>query len=110
MMEGLSGLLKKGREIQEKLKKATKEIRVEASSGGGMVKVVADGEQNIISLQIDPSIISEENREMLQDLILSAVNEAKRKVGEEIKEKMKEIIGFPLPLNLKGLEDYLKLE
>lgn len=110
MMEGISELLKKGREIQEKLKKALKEVRVEASSGAGMVKVVADGEQNIISLRIDPSIVSKEDTEMLQDLIIAAVNEAKKKVQEETKKKMKEIIGFPLPFNLKGIEDYLKLK
>jgi DNA-binding YbaB/EbfC family protein len=73
--EKLQGQIKK---IQEEL--ATK--TVEASSGGGMVTVVTNGKQDVVSIKIDPEVVNSDDVEMLQDLIVAAVNEAKKRSQE----------------------------
>jgi hypothetical protein len=73
---------------------------VEASSGGGMVNVVINGKQEIQSMRIDPEVVNREDIEMLQDLIVAAVNEAIRKSQEMMTEEMKKITGG---LNIPGL-------
>jgi len=82
--------------MQEELKEKT----VEASSGGGMVKVVCNGQQEIINIEIEPELLEEKDVEMLQDLILVAVNEALRRSREIAEEEMGKITGG---LNLPGL-------
>ncbi len=82
--------------MQEELKEKT----VEASSGGGMVKVVCDGQQNIVSIEIEPELLEEKDVEMLQDLILAAVNDALRRSREIAEEEMGKITGG---LNFPGL-------
>ena len=64
------------------------ELRVEATAGGGMVTVVVNGGKQIQSLKIDPEVVSKDDVEMLQDLIVAAVNDAHRKVDEALTEKM----------------------
>ncbi len=66
---------------------------VEASSGGGMVNIVMNGKQEILSVRIDPEVVNKEDMEMLQDLISAAVNEAIRKSQEMMTEEMKKITG-----------------
>lgn len=66
---------------------------VESSSGGGAVRVVADGQKNLVSLEIDPEAISEDNREMLQDMIIAAVNEAFQRVDEMVSSEMQKVTG-----------------
>lgn len=85
--------------IQTEFAKALKKIRVEASAGGGMVKVIADGQGNVISITIEPELLKEKELdiEMLQDLIVAAVNEAKNLAKEESQKEMKKIVGFPIP-------------
>lgn len=84
--------------IQNELTEILNKIRVESSVGGGMVKAVADGNGNIISLTIEPELIKEENFdiEMLQDLIVAAVNDAKNLAKNEAREKIQQLIGLPL--------------
>jgi len=82
--------------MQEELKEKT----VEASSGGGMVKVVCNGQQEIINIEIEPELLEEKDVEMLQDLVLAAVNEALRRSREIAEEEMGKITGG---LNLPGL-------
>jgi DNA-binding YbaB/EbfC family protein len=82
--------------MQEELKEKT----VEASSGGGMVKVVCNGQQEIIDIEIEPELLEEKDVEMLQDLVLAAVNEALRRSREIAEEEMGKITGG---LNLPGL-------
>ncbi len=96
-MKDFTELLKKAQVLQGELAQSLKKIRVEATAGGGMVKVVADGEQNIIEIKIDPEVVSKDDIPMLEDLILAAVNEAKRKASEEAKQEIQKIAGFPLP-------------
>jgi len=66
---------------------------VEASSGGGMVNVVMNGKQEVLSIRIDPEVVNREDVEMLQDLIVAAMNEAIRKSQEMMTEEMKKITG-----------------
>jgi DNA-binding YbaB/EbfC family protein len=96
-MKDISELLKKAQVLQGELAEALKKIKIEATAGGGMVKVVADGEQNILEIKIDPEVVSKDDIPMLEDLILAAVNEAKRKAAEAAKQEIQKIAGFPLP-------------
>ena len=81
-------MMQQAREMQERLQKQMAELKVEASAGGGMVTVVVNGSKQIQSLKIDPEVVSKEDVEMLQDLIVAAVNDAQRKVDEEMAQKM----------------------
>lgn len=98
-------LIKQAQEFQRKMKKVQDELKekiVEATSGGGMVTVTANGRQEILSIKIEPEVVNPEDVEMLEDLILAAVNEAKRKSEELAQEEMKKITGG---LNIPGLGD-----
>jgi DNA-binding YbaB/EbfC family protein len=75
------------------------EMRVEASSGGGVVNVTMKGDHEILSLKIDPEIVKENDLEMLQDMIVAAINEGNRKVNEAMKSKL----GSMLPPGLGNL-------
>ena len=77
-------MMKQAQQMQERLKQQVSEIRAEASSGGGMVSVVVNGSKQIERLTIDPEVVSKDDVEMLQDLILAAVNDAQRKVDDEV--------------------------
>jgi len=92
-------MMKQAQSMQEKMQKEMQELRVEASSGGGVVTVHMQGNHEILSLKIDPEAVKEGDVEMLQDMILAAINEANRKVEEAMKGK----IGGMLPPGLGGL-------
>jgi DNA-binding YbaB/EbfC family protein len=81
-------MMKQAQQMQERLQKQMAELRVEATAGGGMVTVVVNGSKQMQSIKIDPEVVSKEDVEMLQDLILAAVNDAHRKVDEELTAKM----------------------
>ena len=90
-MKGVANLqkmLKAAKEMQEKLQKELAEMKVDGSSGGGMVTVTLDGQKNLISIRIDPEVANKDDVEMLQDLIVAAFNDAGAKVDEEISQKM----------------------
>lgn len=93
-------LMKQMQQMQERVQKEIAAIEVEASSGGGMVKAVMDGEKHLKSLTIDPEVVSRDDVEMLQDLVTAAVNEAVRRVDETVKEKLGGLTGG---LGLPGL-------
>jgi DNA-binding YbaB/EbfC family protein len=93
-------LMKQLQQAQERVKKEIDALQVEAASGGGMVKVVMDGQKNLKSLTIDREVVSKDDVEMLQDLVTAAVNEAARKVDEAIQEKMG---GLAAGLKIPGL-------
>ena len=86
-------LLKQMQQAQERIQREIAELRIEASTGGGMVKVQVDGQKQLLSLKLDPEVVSKEDVEMLQDLVLTAVNEAGRKVDEAIQEKVGGLTG-----------------
>lgn len=93
-------LMKQVQQMQERMQQEIQALRVEASSGGGMVKVVMTGEKVVEGLTIDPEVVNRDDVEMLQDLVLAAVNDAARKVDETIKEKVGGLAGG---LKLPGL-------
>ncbi|HXK08698.1 MAG TPA: YbaB/EbfC family nucleoid-associated protein [Vicinamibacteria bacterium] len=86
-------LMKQLQQAQERIQAEIAALQVEASSGGGMVKVEMDGQKQVRRLRIDPEVVSKDDVEMLQDLVLAAVNEAGRKVDEAIQEKMGGLTG-----------------
>jgi hypothetical protein len=81
-------MMKQAQQMQEKMQKEMDEMRVEASSGGGVVTVQMRGNHEIEQLKIDPEAVKEGDVEMLQDMILAAINEANRKVEEAMKSKL----------------------
>ena len=89
-------MMKQAQALQEKMARLQEEAgkkTVEASAGGGMVVVVANGKQEIVSIRIDPEVVNPGEVEMLQDLVLAAVNEARRKAQELMAEDMKSLTG-----------------
>ena len=84
----IQSMMKQAQQMQEKLQKQMAEMRIEATAGGGMVTVVINGAKEIQSLKIDPEAVSKEDVEMLQDLILAAINDAQRKVDAEMSKQM----------------------
>jgi DNA-binding YbaB/EbfC family protein len=81
-------MMKQAQQMQERLQREMAELKMEATAGGGMVTVVVNGGKQIQSLKIDPEVVAKEDVEMLQDLIVAAVNDAQRKVDEELSRKM----------------------
>ena len=81
-------LMNQLKQAQEKMQQEIAALEIEATSGGGVVKVVMDGQKNLKSLRIDPQAVSKEVVEMLQDLVTAAVNEAARKVDAALQEKL----------------------
>ncbi|MEJ2237212.1 MAG: YbaB/EbfC family nucleoid-associated protein [Gemmatimonadales bacterium] len=103
-MADLSQLLQLGQQMQGKLTQMQTELAqhtITGSAGGGMVKVTADGKGAIRSIQIDPSVASDGDVEMLEDLVLAAVSEAQRKAGELYRQELTKVTGgLPLPFQL----------
>jgi DNA-binding YbaB/EbfC family protein len=101
MSKGLGNILKQAQQIHSKISQLQEEMAqktVEASSGGGMVSIVMNGKQQVISIRIDPEVVNRDDIEMLQDLIIAAVNEAIRKSQEMVTEEIKKITGgFSIP-------------
>jgi hypothetical protein len=89
----LQKMLKTAKEMQEKLQKELAELRIEGTSGGGMVNVVLDGQKNLMSVRLDPEVVSRDDIEMLQDLIVAAFNDASAKVDEQMSQKLSSLGG-----------------
>jgi DNA-binding YbaB/EbfC family protein len=89
----IQAMMKQAQQMQERLKKQMSELRVEATAGGGMVTVVVNGSKQLLSLKIDPEVVVKEDVEMLQDLILAAINDAHRKVDEALANQMQGMMG-----------------
>ena len=86
-------MMKQAQQVQERMQKQMNDLRVEATSGGGMVTVVMNGAKQIQSLTIDPEAVSKDDVEMLQDLILAAINDAHRKADEAMAQQMQGMMG-----------------
>ena len=96
MTKGFGNLLKQAQQMHSKIAELQEEMAgktVEASSGGGMVSIVMNGKQEVLSIRIDPEVVNREEIDMLQDLIAAAMNEAIRKSHEMMTEEMKKITG-----------------
>ena len=81
-------MLKQAKEMQDQLQRETAEMRIEGSSGGGMIVVTLDGNKNLIACTIDSEVVNKDDVEMLQDLIIAAFNDATAKVEEALQEKL----------------------
>ena len=102
-MKGMGNMMKQAQKLQSRMLKLQDELAektVESSSGGGMVTVVANGKQQVVSIAIEKEVVDPEDVEMLQDLITTAVNEALKKVHEEMSSEMSKITGG---MNIPGL-------
>lgn len=103
-MADFSQLLQLGQQMQGRLTKLQTELTqqtVTGSSGGGMIKVTADGQGQVRSIHIDPSVVSDGDVEMLEDLVLAALHEAQRKAQELYRSELNKVTGgLPLPFQL----------
>jgi DNA-binding YbaB/EbfC family protein len=96
----LQRMLKSAKDMQDKLQKEMAEMRVEGTSGGGMVTVVLDGRKHLLSLRLEPEVVNEDEVDMLQDLVVSAFNDAAAKVDEALGHKLG---GLTSGLKIPGL-------
>lgn len=98
---GMGNLLKQAQEMQARMAKIQEELAhktVQGSAGGGMVQVTVNGQFNLTEVKIEPSVINSEEKEMLQDLILAAVNDGMRKARELVSNEMSKLTGgFKIP-------------
>ena len=102
-MKGMGQMVKQAQQLQSRMLKLQAELAertVESAAGGGMIKVVANGRQQIVSIRIEKEVVNPEDVEMLQDLILAAVNDALTKSQEMVASEMGKLTGG---LNLPGL-------
>lgn len=102
-MKNMNNMMKQAQKLQKKMLQAQEELAsktVEASAGGGMVKVVANGGQKIESIVLEKEVVDPEDVEMLQDLVMAAVNDALKKSQEMVSAEMNKLTGG---LNIPGL-------
>jgi DNA-binding YbaB/EbfC family protein len=90
-------MMKQAQQMQERLQKQMADLRVEGQAGGGMVSVVINGAKQVQSLKIDPEVVSKDDVEMLQDLIVAAIHDAHRKADEQMSQN----VGGMLPPGFK---------
>ncbi|HEY8416431.1 MAG TPA: YbaB/EbfC family nucleoid-associated protein [Limnochordales bacterium] len=105
-MMNMAKMMKQVQKMQQEMARIQEELgskTVEASSGGGMVTVVANGHQEIVQLRIDPQAVDPDDVEMLQDMVLAAVNEALRKSRDLAAQEMAKVTGG---LNIPGLPGF----
>ena len=89
----IQAMMQQAKQMQERLQQQMAELRVEATAGGGMVTVVVNGTKQLQSITIDPEVVSKDDVEMLQDLIVAAINDASRKVDEQLGKQMSGLMG-----------------
>ena len=102
-MKGMGNLMKMAQKAQAQIMKIQEELaekEVEASAGGGMVTATVNGRQQVISLKISPDVLEDGDVEMLQDLVVAAINEAMKKSQEMMNAEMQKVTGG---MNIPGL-------
>ncbi len=92
-------MMQQAAQMQEQMQRELGELRVSASAGGGVVTATLNGQKELLELKLDPAAVDPEDVEMLQDLVVAAVNEAARRVDENVQQKL----GGMLPGGLGGL-------
>lgn len=103
MTKGFGNLVRQAQQLQAKMLQVQEEMAgrtAEASAGGGMVTAVANGKQELVSIKVEKEVVNPEDVEMLQDLIVAAVNAALKKAQEMVSEEMKKLTGG---INIPGL-------
>jgi len=86
-------MAKQAQQMQEQMQRQMAEMRIDATAGGGMVTVVVNGLKQVLSLKIDPEVVSKDDVEMLQDLIVAALTDANRKADEAMQQQMGGLMG-----------------
>lgn len=89
----LQQMLLRMRQVQEDLQRQVNSVAVEVSAGGGMVTVKMNGQKQVLEVKIEPEVFAGKDQEMLQDLVRAAVNEASRRVDDELADQMKSLTG-----------------
>ena len=105
MVKGIGEIVRQAQKLQAQMAKVQEEMAartVEGSAGGGMVTVIANGKQEVVSIKIDPEVVDPNDIEMLQDLVVAAANDALKKAQEMVSNEMSKLTGG-LNLNLPGL-------
>jgi DNA-binding YbaB/EbfC family protein len=101
MAKGMGNMLKQAQKLQAKIFKLQEEMAgktVETTVGGGMVKAVANGKQQLVSIKIDPEVVDPNDVQMLEDLVVAGVNDALKKAQEMVSEEMTKLTGgFKVP-------------
>ena len=95
-MKGFGNMMKEAQKLQAQMMAMQEEIgkkKVEATAGGGMVSVAANGKQELLSIKIDPEVINKDDAQMLEDLVLAACNEALRKSRELVQQELGKLTG-----------------
>jgi DNA-binding YbaB/EbfC family protein len=92
-VNALQQMLSRFKQLQEDLQRQVNSVTVEASAGGGMVTVKMNGQKQLVDVRIEPDVFANKDQEMLQDLVRAAVNEASRRVDEELTNQMKNLSG-----------------
>ena len=92
-VNAIQQMLSRLRQVQEDLQRQVNSVTVEASAGGGMVAVKMNGQKQVVDVRIEPGVFASKDQEMLQDLVRAAVNEASRRVDEELANQMKNLSG-----------------
>jgi DNA-binding YbaB/EbfC family protein len=92
-VSALQQMLSRFRQLQEDLQRQVNNVTVEASAGGGMVTVKMNGQKQVVDVKIEPEVFANKDQEMLQDLVRAAVNEAGRRVDDELANQMKNLAG-----------------
>ncbi len=92
-VNAIQQMLSRLRQVQEDLQRQVNAVAVEASAGGGMVTVKMNGQKQVVDVRIEPGVFASKDQEMLQDLIRAAVNEASRRVDDELANQMRNLTG-----------------
>jgi DNA-binding YbaB/EbfC family protein len=100
-VKALQQMLAQFRQVQETLEKRIGELSIEASAGGGMVSVKMNGQKQLTEVRIEPDVFKSKDQEMLQELVLAAVNEATRRVDDELAKQVKDLTGGMAGMGLK---------
>jgi DNA-binding YbaB/EbfC family protein len=86
-------MMQQAQQMQEQLQRKMADMKVEATAGGGMVTVIVNGHKNLQAIKLDPEVVSKDDVEMLQDLIVAAINDAHRRVDEALASQMQGLMG-----------------
>jgi DNA-binding YbaB/EbfC family protein len=89
----LQKMMQQAQQMQDRLQKQMADMTIEATAGGGMVTVAVNGHKHLLRVTLDPEVVSKDDVDMLQDLIVAAVNDAHRKVDEALASQMKGMMG-----------------
>ena len=104
-MKDLMGMMKQAKELQDRMQRLQEEVAaltIDGSAGGGLIKVTVNGKSELKNIKIDPSLLKPDETEILEDLIVAAINDARGKAEARLAERMRELTGgLSLPPGMK---------